>query len=218
MPKVRIWDLPTRFFHWSLVCLVVLLWWTAENGHMEWHLILAYCLGTLLFFRIIWGFIGSQTARFSDFILSPRRTYLFFRYMQPHIGSYQGHNPIAGYMVVALLSSLTLQFISGLFVTDDVVTEGPLYTFVSSEWAEKMTWFHHNQFNFLMALIGLHVLAVIFHLCRGDNLLGAMLFGKRHFTAPRDLFFRPAWLAWIVLLIILCPVGYFLIWPIMAFL
>nr|WP_268921121.1 cytochrome b/b6 domain-containing protein [Shewanella vesiculosa] len=72
--KIKVWDFPTRFFHWAMVCLVGGLWWT-EIGEMQWHQILAYLLMTLITFRLIWGFIGSDTAKFTHFFVAPKKSY-----------------------------------------------------------------------------------------------------------------------------------------------
>ena len=212
---VKVWDLPTRLFHWSLVCLLVGLWWTADEGEMERHMILAYCLGTLLVFRIIWGIVGSQTARFSHFVTTPGRVMSYARNLpkdgiQPHFG----HNPLGGYMVVALLLSLVVQFATGLFATDEVFVEGPLYAYVSSETADWMTWLHKKNFDLLLVLIVLHVGAVLLHMVKGDALLGAMFTGKRNDLGDEVGHFRPLWLALVLFGVIGGLTGYFFIWPV----
>ena len=99
--RVKVWDLPIRLFHWSLVSLLGGLWWTASEGEMEWHMILGFGLGSLLAFRIVWGVIGSDTARFAHFIRPPRDVMQYAlslpgKGIKPHFG----HNPLGGYMVV----------------------------------------------------------------------------------------------------------------------
>ncbi|MCL2913382.1 cytochrome b/b6 domain-containing protein [Shewanella corallii] len=213
--SVKVWDFPTRLFHWALVALIGGLWWTADAGEMEWHMVLAYSLGALLLFRVIWGFIGSDTSRFRDFVHGPRTVIgyassLKTRGVTPH----SGHNPLGGYMVVVMLLAIAAQFTTGLFATDDVFTEGPLYAYVSSNTADWMTWVHKKNFDFILVLVGLHVLAVLVHMFKGDALLGAMFTGRRQGIAERNLQFAPLWQALVILAVIGALMGYFLIWPV----
>lgn len=212
---VKVWDLPTRLFHWSLVCLLAGLWWTADEGEMERHMILAYTLGALLVFRILWGIVGSQTSRFSHFVKTPAKVVNYAvaipkQGIKPHFG----HNPLGGYMVVALLLSLTVQFTTGLFATDEVFVEGPLYAYVSSDTADWMTWLHKKNFDLLLLLIGLHVAAVLLHMVKGDALLGAMFTGKRKDLNDQLAHFSPMWLALVLFGVLAGLTLYFLIWPV----
>ncbi|QBF83937.1 cytochrome B [Shewanella maritima] len=214
--KSIVWDLPVRVFHWGIVVLMGGLWWTAEQGEMEWHQILAYVLAALLVMRWFWAAAGSQTAKFSDFIRSPKAviSYALNRSPSPTLG----HNPLGGYMVLALMLMLTVQLVTGLFATDDIFTEGPLYAYVSSEQASWLTWLHKTNFTALQIFIAAHILAVILHQFKGDKLIQAMFSGKKlHDSALDSPKMKSAITAWVVLLIALGLLGYFLIWPIYQF-
>ena len=177
--KLKVWDLPTRVFHWGMVALLGALWWSAEVGEMQWHQVFAYSLMVLILFRLVWGFIGSDTSRFSHFVKSPQDVLHYVK--QPNRTSV-GHNPLGGYMVVTMIFVLLLQLTSGLFATDEVFTEGPLYSLVSSDVSSLLTWLHKMNFNLLLVLAGMHILAVIVHGIKGDKLVGAMITGYKHVT------------------------------------
>ncbi|MGI2257771.1 cytochrome b/b6 domain-containing protein [Shewanella sp. GXUN23E] len=213
--RVKVWDLPIRLFHWSLVSLLGGLWWTASEGEMEWHMILGFGLGSLLMFRIVWGLIGSDTARFSHFLQTPKDVLQYAATLPENgIKPHFGHNPLGGYMVIILLLTLTVQFVTGLFATDEVFVEGPLYSYVSTDVADWMTWLHKQNVNWLLFLIALHLLAVAIHLIKGDSLLKPMLSGSRRDIVSQSARFSPAWLAWVLVAGIGGVSGYFLIWPV----
>lgn len=175
--KLKVWDLPVRLFHWGMLVLLGALWWSAEVGEMQWHQIFAYCLMVLIVFRLVWGVIGSDTARFSHFVKSPQHVLRYVK--QPQLTSV-GHNPLGGYMVVTMMLILSLQLISGLFATDEIFTEGPLYSYVSRDVSSTLTWLHKMNFNLLLALAAMHILAVVVHSIKGDKLVGAMITGYKH--------------------------------------
>lgn len=180
MPGVRIalWDLPTRIVHWLLVVLIAFSWWTAEQHDIERHRWSGYAILGLLVFRLIWGFVGSSTSRFSGFVRGPTGVLAYARGRGERI---LGHNPLGGWSVVAMLALLVAQVGLGLFATDDDgIESGPLNYLVDYELAEKLTELHEALFNVLLALIVLHVAAVLFYLfVRRDNLVAAMIRGWR---------------------------------------
>ncbi|QYJ79755.1 cytochrome b/b6 domain-containing protein [Shewanella acanthi] len=219
--KVKVWDLPTRVFHWSLVLVMGLLWWSAESGEMLWHQIFAYSLLVLIGFRLLWGLIGSETARFSHFVHHPRVVLDYIKEKRARgITPVFGHNPIGGYMVIALLTMISIQLVTGLFATDEVFTEGPLYSFVSEATSGLLTTFHKLNFNLILALSAVHILAVIVHALKGDKLVAAMVSGYRRVShqdalaAESELTFMPLWVALVVLLLLAVLVFGYLIWPI----
>lgn len=220
MQIIKVWDLPTRLFHWLLVILVAGLWLSAEVGEMEWHQIFAYLLSSILIFRLIWGFIGSDTSRFVSFIQSPFNTLSYSKKMLKNgISPHLGHNPLGGYMVIALLLVLAVQIITGLFASDEVFTQGPLYSLVSDDTANQLTRWHKQNFNLLLVLIVIHIVAVLFHIMKGDKLLGAMFTGYRKIDEPKKkLRFASLWLALLLYLPVLAAVGYVFIWPIYSYL
>ncbi|WP_168195149.1 cytochrome b/b6 domain-containing protein [Shewanella sp. SNU WT4] len=213
---IKVWDKPTRLFHWLTIGLLASLWWTADQALMDWHQVLAYSLMVLVVFRIIWGCFGSETSRFSHFVKSPIRVMNYSRQIltsgiKPHLG----HNPLGGYMVIGILTLLTIQLATGLFASDEVFTEGPLYASVSAQTASWLTWLHKWNFNLILACSAVHVLAVGIHRLKGDALIGAMITGSRqwHDKQPH-LQFKSSWLAWGLIILLAVPIGYGLIWPV----
>lgn len=184
MTRVALWDLPTRLVHWALVLLIPFSWWSAEEHHMDWHRWSGYAVLGLLLFRLIWGVVGSSSARFADFVRGPRAV---IAYARGRDGKPLGHNPLGGWSVVALLVVLVAQVSLGLFAVDtDGLESGPLSHWVSFDGGRAAAEVHENMFNILVALVALHVAAVLFYLfVRRDNLIAAMLTGvKTVDTAP----------------------------------
>lgn len=178
---IYVWDLPTRLFHWAVVSLVVTSWITADQGYMRVHLWSGLTVTALLLFRVIWGLIGSTTARFSDFVRSPRCVWRYLR-GRPDAARqrHAGHNPAGGWMVIAMLSILFLQVGTGLFSNDGIRFNGPFALHVSSDTSDHLTSLHGALFNVLLALTYMHVVAVFYYLLvKGDNLIGPMLTGQK---------------------------------------
>lgn len=202
--KVRIWDLPTRLFHWVLVGLIGFSWWTGEQGQNDLHFYSGYAVLTLLIFRLLWGIFGSSTARFSSFVRGPRAVAEYLGRMRswPDVG----HTPLGALSVLALLAVLLLQVGTGLIQTDDDgLVEGPLAPLVSYDVAEAAHDLHEASFDLLLILIGLHVAAILFYrLAMGKRLLGAMITGKAKIDSPAEPM-RPgkAWVAVVCLVVAL---------------
>jgi cytochrome b len=219
--KVKVWDFPTRFFHWSMLLLLAGLWLSAENGEMQWHQVFAYLLMILLSVRILWGLIGSETSRFTSFVVSPVKA-LAYLTTKPK-PTQLGHNPLGGYMVVTMLAVLVVQLATGLFSTDEVFTEGPLYSMVDESLALGLTWVHKMNFNLLLALAGIHVFAVLGYLIKGDNLIKPMLTGykewNKHLLQPSaEPKMKSVMLALVILVIVAIPVWFVLLKPVIDFL
>jgi cytochrome b len=177
-PKQRVWDVPTRLFHWSLVVLVGLAWWTAETDREELHFYFGYAVLTALIFRVLWGIVGSSTARFATFVTGPRAVFRYIR--QRFSWPVAGHAPLGALSVLALLALLVFQTGTGLFASDeDGLAEGPLAGLVSIDMSDTMRELHEEAFNILLALIALHVAAILFYrVVLGKNLLGPMITGR----------------------------------------
>jgi cytochrome b len=173
-----VWDLPTRLFHWTLVVLVGLSWWSAENDQQDLHLYLGYGVLSLLLFRIGWGVGGSSTARFSSFVRGPGAVvrYVRNRFHWP----LAGHAPLGALSVLALLAMLFVMVGTGLFAADeDGLFSGPLAYLVSVGVSDTLTELHEELFDVLLVLVGLHVAAILlYRLALGRNLLGPMITGK----------------------------------------
>jgi cytochrome b len=184
MAKVRVWDVPTRLIHWLIVLLAGALWWTAETGRMDWHRYSGYTLLGLVSFRIYWGFAGSSTARFGQFLRGPRTV---LAYLRGRWETLPGHNPVGALSAVLLLVLLFAQIVFGLFAVDvDGIESGPLSAHVSFETGRVFARLHHQLFTVLQILVALHVVAVAFYvLVKKQNLISAMFHGKREY--PLDL-------------------------------
>src|SRR5688572_9427395 len=169
--RVRVWDVPTRVVHWLLVVLVAFSWWTAETGRMAWHQYSGFTLLALVVFRLFWGFFGSDTARFRQFVRGPR---VVADYFAGRWRAVPGHNPLGALSAIALLALLAAQIVLGLFAVDvDGIESGPLSTYVSFEVGRLAAKWHHRMFDALTWLIGLHVAAVLFYvLVKKQNLIG----------------------------------------------
>lgn len=178
---VRVWDLPVRLFHWCIVVLIVVSWISVENGYIRVHLWSGLTLLTLLLFRIAWGFVGSTTARFSQFARAPRHAVAYLRAIsRGEHPQHAGHNPAGGWMVLLLLAVLLLQALTGLFANDGVRFNAPLSALVSSALSDRVTRLHSLLFNLILLLAWMHIVAVLYYrFVRGENLVVAMFTGKR---------------------------------------
>ena len=186
--RVLVWDLPTRLFHWLLFICVVLSFVTGNIGGtiMEYHMLSGYAIFVLLIFRLAWGFIGSRTARFSSFVKGPATvlSHVAVLLQNKTETPYLGHNPLGGWSIVAMLLVLFVQVATGLFANDDILTEGPLYAWVSKEASDLLTWVHLVNRFVLIALIAIHILAVFFYFFfKHENLIGPMMTGIKRWHA-----------------------------------
>jgi cytochrome b len=191
--RARLWDLPTRLVHWTMAGLIPFSWWSATHAHLGWHRLSGYALLGLLAFRLQWGVFGSSTARFAGFLAGPRT---IAAYLGGRLGRVVvGHNPLGGWSVAAMLSVLAVQIGLGLFsVDEDEVEAGPLAKFVDFDTGRAIAHWHHKVFWVLVALIGLHLLAILVYAVRRRNLVGPMITGVARLApgsaAPR---MAPAW-------------------------
>lgn len=195
----RVWDLPTRLFHWTLVALIALQYATGEFHFldMRWHFWFGYATLALIAFRILWGFFGSQTSRFSDFLRGPRAVLRYLREsMSANPPARVGHNPLGGWSVLALLASVAVQALSGLFASDEIDTDGPLVAHVSDATVKLMTRVHHWNENILLILVCLHIATVLLYLIvKRDNLIAPMISGVKRMAQYQELRFANLWLA-----------------------
>ena len=176
--KIRVWDIPTRLFHWLLVGLFCFSWWSAENRSMDWHRNSGTAVLALVLFRWMWGVIGSNTARFASFVRSPMAVLTHWR-LGRAAPRRPGHNPLGGYSVVALLLLLTMQITTGLLAVDvDGIESGPLSFLLPFDDGRIAARIHHLSFNLLLAVISVHVVAILFYLVvRKRNLIRPMFTG-----------------------------------------
>ena len=175
----RVWDLPTRLFHWTLVVLIAFSVVTVKLGGlwMDWHMRSGYTILALVLFRILWGFAGSHYARFSTFVHRPST---ILEYLRGSISHGAGHTPLGGLSVLAILAMLLLQASTGLFANDGNFTEGPLARLVSGATSERLSTIHRFGEWALYALVGLHVAAIAYYTTfRRVALVRPMITGDR---------------------------------------
>jgi len=177
--RIKVWDLPTRVFHWALAAAAVALLVTGKIGGdaMPWHARIGYCAGALVLFRIVWGFAGGLWSRFSSFPPSLARAW---RYVRANAAPVPGHNPVGAFSIYAMLLFLGLQVASGLFSQTKEDFAGPLAALVSNTTSHFMTGYHKRIGQVvLIALVSLHVAAVLYYCARGRNLITGMVHGWR---------------------------------------
>lgn len=183
MYSIQVWDIPTRLFHWILVGLVIFSFITGKIGvtAMRYHEWSGFTILVLVVFRLVWGFIGGQQSRFSNFVKGPAAVIryassLLRKDSEQHIG----HNPLGGWSILAMLISLLIQVGTGLFANDDILTEGPLYALVSKQTSDWLTGVHHLNQKLLLVLVLIHIAAVLFYLiAKRENLIKPMVTGTK---------------------------------------
>lgn len=202
--RVLVWDWTVRLFHWVLVLGVALMWWTGEEGLLLWHKRLGIFLLGLVVYRIVWGLIGSPTARFGRMGVRPGAALSYFRDLLSgkHKPAF-GHNPAGTLSVFAILLVLAIQIGTGLFVVDkDGMDPGPLSSFVSFDTGRELAEIHETSFNILVALIILHVAAIATYLIVfRDNLIRPMVTGRRSradFEGEEVADSRASWLKFVI--------------------
>ncbi len=182
MVRVRIWDLPTRLFHWGLVVCVAGLVITGNVGGnaMLWHFRFGYAVLTLLIFRVLWGFVGGQWSRWSQFPIGPTRVLAYLRGHEK-TSEFAGHNPLGSWSVVTFLFVLSLQVGTGLISDDEIANIGPLSSLVSGSWVSWATAWHKGWGkSSLILLVCLHVLALLWYRWRkAQSLVPAMWHGDK---------------------------------------
>jgi cytochrome b len=180
--RILVWDGALRLFHWSTVFLVAAMWWTAENGIMDWHKRMGMMLLGLISFRLVWGLLGPRTARFTSWKIGPGAILGYLKGLTggAHKPSF-GHNPVGTLSVIAMLLALCVQVGTGLFSVDvDGLESGPLASLVSFEAGRQAAEIHETAFNVLVILIGLHIAAIVTYLVFfKDNLVRPMVTGRR---------------------------------------
>ncbi len=183
-PKfIKVWDLPVRLFHWSLVLLFIAAYVTNSLGanYFKYHLWCGYAVIVLVSFRIVWGLVGTHHARFINFIRNPFTTVKYaidsLKNTEKH---YAGHNPLGAIMVVVLLLAILVQATTGLFTNDEIMNLGPLYSYINDELSLKLTSLHRQLFYWILGAVVLHIAAVLIHVFfKRNNIVKAMVTGKK---------------------------------------
>jgi cytochrome b len=180
-----VWDLPTRLFHWGFVVSIVGAYISGERGAIDAHEYFGLAACGLLVFRLIWGFVGHETARFKNFLKSPRLIFAYLteilrRQTTPHAG----HNPLGALAVIALLGLMGAMSVTGLWTGDDILYEAPLTT-LAPDLAAPMGAWHQRLHVLVIPLVALHGLALLVHrLWLGEKLVSRMVSGGDTGTLP----------------------------------
>jgi len=193
----QVWDLPVRLVHWLLAALIAFSWWSVHNHHTDWHIWSGCAILTLLIFRLLWGFLGSSTARFATFVRGPKQVLGYLRGQWNGIG----HTPLGALSVLALFAVVAVQVGLGLVAQDeDGIYAGPLSRLVSSDTSDAARDIHELWFNVVLALIVMHVAAILFYRLKGKRLTRPMITGRAA-IAPGAQPMRPGkwWVAAICL-------------------
>jgi cytochrome b len=199
----RVWDLPVRLVHWPLAALIAFSWWSVHHHHTDWHIWSGCAILTLLVFRILWGFVGSSTARFSSFVRGPRAVAAYWRGKWSGIG----HNPLGAVSVLALLAAVAVQVGLGLVSEDeDGIFMGPLASLVSTDTSDKARDLHELWFNVILALVALHLLAIAYYRLRGRKLTLPMITGRASLPTGTEAMRPGKW--WIGLICVGIAIGF----------
>lgn len=180
---VPVWDWPVRLVHWAIVLLLILLVITGLVGNewLDWHMRFGEAMLALVIFRILWGFVGSRNARFRSFVRGPKAVRAYLRsFVRPPRAIHATHNPLGGWMVVALLLALLFQAGTGLFTNDDVLAEGPLAKKITKDLSDAISSLHRRGWWVILALAAAHITAVLAYLAvLRDNLVSPMVHGRK---------------------------------------
>ncbi len=197
MRRITVWDLPVRLFHWLLAVLIAAAWVTQEYVSMDWHMRVGWAILTLVLFRVAWGFVGSDTARFARFLRHPAEAVRHLAHLPRREPDREvGHNAAGGWMVLAMLVLIAVQCGSGLFANDDGDAEGPLMHLVDKDRSNWLSHIHSVNFKLIEVAVLLHILAVVaYAVLKRQNLVRPMLTGRK--TMPGDIpaprLVHPAW-------------------------
>jgi cytochrome b len=199
MRPIKVWDLPVRLFHWAIVVLIFFSWGTQELNYMDWHVRSGCAILTLLLFRVMWGFVGSDTARFTRFLRGPSAAWRHLAHLRrPEPDREIGHNAAGGWMVLVMLALIGAQAGTGLFANDDANTEGPLMHLVDKDRSDWLSHIHSVNFKLIEGAIVLHVLAIVWYaFLKRQNLVRPMVTGVKLMPkdTPAPRLINPVWAA-----------------------
>ncbi|WP_166421122.1 cytochrome b/b6 domain-containing protein [Pseudoalteromonas sp. Z1A8] len=204
MTTLKVWDGFIRCFHWFLVVSIAVLYFSIEEGMIELHFVAGFFTVALIVTRLIWGVIGSKTARLSALLHSPKSIFKALKSPSDSLG----HSAPGSCMVIVFFILIITQLVSGLMSSDGILTDGPLTQYVSSDVIDFSNWLHELNFDILLYAIGLHVLAIIVYRIKGKPLVKAMITGSKELKgndseAKVTKASWPAWLIFISLLVLL---------------
>jgi cytochrome b len=185
MKTIRLWDLPTRAFHWLFAIAVLGAIITNLLDEIVWHSYCGYSALVLVIFRIIWGFVGPHHARFSSFVPSITQLKLFLKDQK---SATLGHNPLGALSVMAMLLIVLVQASSGLFTDDEISFQGPLAKYVSNNVVEWMTELHEANHLLVYGIVVLHLAAIFYYQkMKKQNILGPMIHGDKAMDASETI-------------------------------
>lgn len=180
--QLRVWDLPVRIMHWSLVIAIGICWWTGLHNQLEYHLYSGYAVLWIVLMRLYWGVVGSSTARFAHFVRGPKAILDYVSTLHqrdtPHS---HGHNALGAVSIVVMMALALAVVVLGLFAVDvDGLHSGPLSGYVTFKQGRRLAHLHYYWFTIFLWVIALHLAAVIFYfIYKRKNLIGPMISGKR---------------------------------------
>jgi cytochrome b len=183
---LRVWDLPVRLMHWGLVIVLGVCWWSGVSNELQYHLYSGYAALWIILMRVYWGLVGSDTARFVNFVRGPGKVLEYARKLHLREASHShGHNPLGAISVVLLLGLTLVVVCLGLFAVDvDGLYSGPMSVYVTFKEGRHLARLHYRWFTYLEWLVVLHLVAVGFYLAyKRENLIRAMITGKRRGVA-----------------------------------
>ncbi len=215
-----VWDLPVRIMHWTLAFAVLGSWLTQEldGDYFAWHVRLGYVVLVTAVARVIWGFVGTRHARFGAFVRSPAAAWRYLRHWVARAPTdaprYIGHNPLGALAILAMLAMLIAQAVTGLFANDQIFSVGPLFGYVSPPLSDELTGVHKQLFDWLVAVIAVHIGAAFLYLFwKRDNLILPMLTGRKSATevSPNEAISGSRLVLWLSIVAVLAACLYWLV-------
>jgi cytochrome b len=197
MHTQKVWDIPVRVCHWGFVLIIIFQYLSGEilddnmlSNTMQWHFYAGYTCIALVIFRLCWGIFGTYYSQFSQFVTSPTTTFQYLRNRQS-FSQFLGHNPAGAYSIIVLLTLILTQALSGLFISDEVFSDGLYYGVLGVRAQGIANFLHHNVFTLLLGFIALHILAILYYkIVLKEGLTKAMITGKKK-TSRTDVTVSP---------------------------
>lgn len=182
--ETKVWDLPTRLFHWALALTLVGSFLTVRAHDMRLHALCGYAALTLVLFRILWGLVGSESARFASFLRGPGAALAHLRALFSRRPDHETtHNALGGWAVLLMLGLVLAQGATGLFANDDILFRGPLFPLAGKAMSDRLTTLHYRISDLLLIVVILHVIAVFAYRMAGHQLIEAMVTGVKRLPA-----------------------------------
>ena len=218
MNNQKVWDLPVRICHWGFVIIIVFQYLSAEVLDENWlpnamqlHFYAGYTCIALVIFRLFWGIFGTYYAKFSQFMVKPSVAISYIKEREA-FSEFAGHNPAGAYSIITLLSLLLTQAISGLFISDEIFSDGPYYGVLNKLGQDIANFLHHNVYILLFGFIALHVLAIIFYKIKfKEPLTKAMITGVKAVKFKQKVAGSFPWIGFVISILITALAMYLLI-------